>query len=167
MARRGRDAGDPGAAVRPGRLGPTPSAAYAPPPPPAAPGSGLRAPGSSGLRAAGARRPPGGARGGRHEVRTRLPAGPRPAARTYLRGRRAPGSLGGARALSRRRPAVAARASSWPPPPPPRLLLGGVGGELQRAPGRLQLFFTFSSTAPREGKARKEGKNIKKKCRQG
>lgn len=40
----------------------------------------------------------------RHEVRTRLPASPRPAAHTYLRGRQAPGSLGGQRALSPRRP---------------------------------------------------------------
>lgn len=56
---------------------------------------------------------PGRARGGRHEERTRLPAGPRPAANTYLRGRRLQ-ARGGERALSPRRPAVA-RASSSPP----------------------------------------------------
>lgn len=67
-----------GEAGAPPRLGPTPQRGLHTPPSPT----------PTPLRPAAARRPPGRARGGRHEVRTRLPAGPRPAANTYLRGRR-------------------------------------------------------------------------------
>lgn len=129
------------------------------PPPPTlgAPGSGSSrgAPGESARR----RRPARGAE------RTRLPAGPRPTRRAHLlegpRGSRlarrgasvvtaSPGRRSPARSLARSRVLLAAAAAAAA-----SALRGGR--RAQREPGRLQLFFTFSSTAPREG-GKKGGK---------
>lgn len=130
----------------------------------AGPRRGLRTPRRPRSGAPG-RRPRGRARGGRHEVRTRLPAGLPPAAHTYLRGREAPAHPEGSERCHGVAPAVA-RASSRP-----RLLLRGVGGERGESPGVCNFFFTFFSTAPRKGKKNvdrnKEVEEVKLRVRAG